>query len=159
MRTTLTALFVGTALAVAAPAQCLFTSATATPTGQPCNAAHTGLCLIASFPSSLQTGLDTTACELDVTITAFQGCGATVPLRVLAIGFQPVAVPLPEFGFGCELQVAPIALLATTGPSVTLALPPGVPQLQFVAQGVAWSHFAPVPDVLAFTSGYAISLQ
>jgi len=148
-------------LCAATPAQCLFTGVTAQAVGQSCNAAHTGFCAVAAFPSFLLPELDTANCQLDVTVTAFEGCGAVVPLRVLAIGFQPTFVPLPQFGFDCALQVDPIAILATTSPQVTLSLPPNVPQLGFLAQGLAWSNFsfASNPDVLAFTAPYAISLQ
>ena len=154
-------LLAATTLALSTPAQCLFTSVTATATGEPCNAASTGFCAVAAFPSFLLPELDVANCTLEVTITAFEGCGAVVPLRVLAIGFQPAAVPLPEFGFGCELQVTPIALLTTPSPTVSIALPPGVPTMNFVAQGLAWSHFAAAanPDGFAFTSGYTIDLQ
>lgn len=160
-RTLLALLLAATAIALPARAQCLFTSVTATATGEPCNAASTGFCAVAAFPSFLLPELDPTNCTLDVTITAFESCGAVVPLRVLAIGFQPAAVPLPEFGIGCELQVVPIALLTTPSPTVSVALPPGVPTMSFLAQGLAWSHFAPAanPDVFAFTSGYTIDLQ
>ncbi|MBL9077480.1 MAG: hypothetical protein JNL08_08255 [Planctomycetes bacterium] len=149
------------ALATTLPAQCLFTSVTPTPFGQSCNVASTGFCAVAAFPSFLLTELDVANCSLEVDVTAFSGCGATVPLRFLAIGFQSTFVPLPMFGLDCALQVDPIAILTTTGTSMTVALPPGVQTFQFVAQGVAWSNFpwSPSPDVLAFTAPYAISLQ
>lgn len=149
------------ALASAAPAQCLFTSVTAQPVGPNCNVSYTGICAIAPSPSFLRTDLDQANCELEVTVTAFEGCGTSVPFRVLAIGFQPAFVPLPEFGAGCALQLVPVGIATTTSPSVTLSLPPNLPQLSFLAQGAAWSSFpfAPVPDVLVFTAPYAISLQ
>ena len=122
MRTTLLVPFLGLALTAATPSQCLFTSVSAQPVGQGCNSGHTGLCMIPGFPSTLIPELDTTNCELDVTVTALVGCGGvTVPLRVLAVGFLPTFVPLSMFGSGCALQVDPIALLASTGP-------PGVPR-------------------------------
>ena len=159
MKTSL-GLGLGLALASATPAQCLFTSVTNQPVGQSCNAASTGFCAVAAFPSFLLTDLDQTNCELEITVTAFEGCGATVPFRVLAIGFQPTFVPLPEFGFDCALQIVPVGVATTTSPSVTLSLPPNLPQLSFLAQGAALSSFPPGgTDILVFTAPYAISLQ
>lgn len=161
MRTTPLLVLVSSLLAAAAPGQCLFTSVNAQAVGQSCNAASTGLCAVAAFPSFLLPELDITNCTLDVTVTAFAGCGATVPLRALAIGLQPAFVPLPEFGGGCALQVVPLAMFVTTATSITLDLPPNVPQLSFLAQGVALSSFAaaPEPNQLVFTAPYAIDLQ
>lgn len=161
MPTILRTAFASFALAAAMPAQCLFTTVSNQSVGQSCNAASTGFCAVASFPSFLLTSLDTANCQLEITVTAFEGCGATVPLRVLAFGFQSVFVPLPEFGFGCALQVDPVGIVATTSTSVTLDLPPNVPQLNFLAQGLAISSFpvATPPDQLVFTAPYAISLQ
>ena len=160
MRSVLFVLSTGLALAAAAPAQCLFTSVTAQSVGQSCNAASTGFCAVAAFPSFLEPVLDTANCQLNLTVTAFEGCGATVPLRVLAFGFQPTFVPLPEFGSDCALQVDPVGILATTATSFTLNLPPNVPQFSFLAQGLAWSSFQFAPNpILAFTAPYAINLQ
>lgn len=150
-------------LSAATPAQCLFTSVTTTPVGQGCNIGHNGCCATLVPPMAyVVPDLDIPNCELDVTVSGFEGCcGVTTPLRVLAIGFQPTFVPLPEFGVGCALQVDPIAILMTTASVIPLTLPPGVPQLTFRAQGIAWSHFAlsPEPDVLVFTAPVSISLQ
>ncbi|MEO6595639.1 MAG: hypothetical protein ABIP94_12875 [Planctomycetota bacterium] len=92
----------------------------------------------------------------------FEACGVTVPLRLLAIGFQPAVVPLHEFGLGCTLYVAPIALLVTTAGPFTLSLPTGVPTLSFLAQGAALS-IAPLggqgADALTFSDGLQIDLQ
>jgi hypothetical protein len=150
-------------LSAAAPAQCLFTTVATQIVGQSCNFGHTGCCATLVAPVAyVVPDLDTANCRLDVTVSGFDGCcGVTTPLRVLAIGFQPTFVPLPEFGVGCALQVDPIAILTTTATSIALALPPGVPQLTFRAQGIAWSHWAPAPnsDVLAFTAPVSIQLQ
>jgi hypothetical protein len=162
MRTIPLLTFVSSLLAAAAPAQCLFTSVTAQSVGQSCNAASTGFCAVAAFPSFLLNELDTGTCTLDVTVTAFEGCGATVPLRALAIGLQPAFVPLPEFGLGCALQVAPVAMFVTTSTSITLDLPPNVAQLSFLAQGVALSSFSfasTTANQLVFTAPYSIDLQ
>jgi hypothetical protein len=147
----------------AAPGQCLFTGVTTQIVGQSCNFGHTGCCATLVAPVAyVVPDLDIANCQLDVTVTGFEGCcGVTTPLRVLAIGFQPTFVPLPEFGLGCALQVDPIAILMTTASVIPLTLPPGVPQLTFRAQGIAWSHWAPSPepDVLVFTAPVSISLQ
>ncbi len=144
------------------PAQCLFTTVTTQSIGPSCNAPSTGFCAIAAIPASLSTLLDTANCSLEVAVNAFSGCGATVPLRFLVLGTQPAAVPLPEFGLGCMMHVAPAILLATTTSSFPLNLPPNVASLNFLAQGAALSTFA-FPgsswNVLAFTAGLAISLQ
>jgi hypothetical protein len=106
--------------------------------------------------------LDAANCRLDITVSGFEDCcGVTTPLRVLAIGFQPTFVPLPEFGLGCAVQIDPIGIATTSSPVISLALPPGVPQLTFLAQGIAWSHWAPSPepDVLVFTAPVSIQLH
>lgn len=149
------------ALAATASAQCQFLSVSSQTTGAGCNAASTGFCAVVALPSFLEFQLDNSICELDVTVTAFEGCGAVVPLRALAIGFAPTFVPLPDLGLGCALQVDPIAILPSTAPTLTLTLPPGVPAMTFQAQGVAWSHFplSPQPDTLVLTAPYQIDLQ
>ena len=144
----------------ALPAQCLFQTVTTQSIGPSCNFGSTGFCAIPSVPSTLSTTLDTVNCKLIVQVNQFEGCGASVPLRLLVLGIQPVAVSLPEFGPGCTLHVVPMVLLAgTTGP-FSLDLPPGVASLSFLAQGAALSHFPfTTPDVLTFTDGLAVSLQ
>jgi len=142
------------------PAQCLFQTVSTQSIGPSCNFGLTGGCAIPSVPSTLTMTLDTMNCVLIVQVNQFEGCGASVPLRLLALGTQQVAVLLPEFGTGCTLHVAPMILLAgTTGP-FALALPPGVASLSFLAQGAALSHDPfTTPDVLTFTDGLAVSLQ
>ena len=142
------------------PAQCLFTSVSSQSIGPSCNWGSTGFCAIPSVPSTLTTTLDTMNCKLVVQVNQFEGCGASVPLRLLVLGTQQIAVSLPEFGPGCTLHVAPMILLAgTTGP-FPLDLPPGVTSLSFLMQGAALSHFPfTTPDVLTFTEGLAVSLQ
>jgi hypothetical protein len=142
------------------PAQCLFQSVTTQSVGPSCNVGSTGFCAIPSVPSTLTTTLDTMNCKLIVQVNQFEGCGASVPLRLLVLGTQQVAVSLPEFGPACMLHVAPMILLAgTTGP-FSLDLPPGVTSLSFFEQGAALSHFPlTTPDVLTFTEGLAVSLQ
>lgn len=153
--------FVALALAAAMPAQCLFTVVDHQPTGPGCNFGHTGCCATLVAPMShLVPQLDAANCRLDVAVTGFQGCcGVTTPLYVLAFGFQPTFVPLPFFGLGCALQVDPIVFLATPGTAAVVNLPPGVQAFGFLAQGAALSQFSPLPDILAFTPPYSISLQ
>ena len=142
------------------PAQCLFQSVTTQSIGPSCNFGSTWFCAIVSMPSTLTTTLDTVNCKLIVQVNQFEGCGASVPLRLLVLGTQPVSVSLPEFGPGCTLHVAPMILLAATTGPFSLDLPPGVPALAFFEQGAALSHFPfTTPDVLTFTDGHAISLQ
>ena len=142
------------------PAQCLFQSVTTSSIGPSCNFGSTGFCAIASMPSTLTTTLDTVNCKLIVQVNQFEGCGASIPLRLLVLGTQPVAVPLPEFGMGCTLHVAPMILLAATTGPFSLDLPQGVSAMAFFAQGAALSHFPfTSPDTLTFTDGLAVSLQ
>lgn len=161
MHPALFSLFASLALTTLTPAQCLFNSVTADPVGPSCNWTHTGFCAVAAMPPFLTTELDVANCQLHVTVTAFEGCGASIPFRVLAIGFQPTFLPLPEFGPDCALQLVPAGIATTTSPTVTLDLPPGVSQLSFLAQGAAYSTFpfAPAQDIFAFTSPNLISLQ
>ena len=99
------------------------------------------------------------SCSLTIQLTAFEGCGATVPLRVLALGFQTANVPLPEFGATCALHVAPIVLLADTTGTFVLPLPTNTASLGFFAQGAALSIPPFGADILAFSNGLAINLQ
>jgi hypothetical protein len=142
------------------PAQCLFQTVTTQSIGPSCNFGSTGFCAIVSMPSTLTTTLDTPNCKLIVQVNQFEGCGASVPLRLLVLGTQQVAVSLPEFGPGCMLYVAPMILLAATTGPFSLDLPPGVASMSFLEQGAALSHFPfTTPDVLTFTDGLAVSLQ
>lgn len=155
-------LFAMFALAAALPAQCLFTSVTTQTIGPGCNVGSTGYCRIVGLPTTLGTALDSPNCALGVQVNLFEACGVTVPVRLLAIGFQQAFAPLPEFGPGCTLHVAPIAVLAgTTGP-FTVSLPPGVPVCQFLMQGAALS-IAPVggqgTDLLTFSAALQVDLQ
>lgn len=149
-----------TALAAnVASAQCLFSSVSTQSVGSSCNAPSTGFCAIAAMPVSLTPTLDTVNCALTIQLTAFEGCGATVPLRVLALGFQTTNVPLPEFGATCALHVAPIVLLADTTGTFVLPLPVNTASLGFFAQGAALSIPPFGQDILAFSNGLAINLQ
>ncbi len=142
-----------------AAAQCPFTSVTTQSIGPSCNAASTGFCLIVQTPTQVSPTLDTNACTLDVEVSAFSGCGATVPVRALAIGTLATAIPVPSFGPACTLHVAPDVLLASTGGSFLLTLPPALPPLSFVVQGFALSvppFGAPIPTL---SDGLRVDLQ
>ena len=146
-------------LAGAASAQCLFSSVSTQSVGSSCNAPSTGFCAIAAMPVSLTPTLNTTNCSLTIQLTAFEGCGATVPLRVLALGFQPASVPLPEFGATCALHIAPIVLLADTTGTFVLPLPTSTASLGFYAQGAALSVPPFGANILAFSNGLSVNLQ
>ncbi len=147
----------------AAPLAAQFSSVTTTTAAPGCNLWWTGCCAIASMPAALQFALDATNNRLDVTVTALEGCcGVAVPLRALALGTAPAAVPLPEFGANCTLHVDPAVLLATTGTGFSLQLPATPAALGFLAQGLAWQtwSFAPAAaDRFLFTDAYAVTVQ
>ena len=144
------------------PAQCLFTSVTTQSIGPGCNVGSTGYCKPIGLPTTLAVELDPANCRLEVSVRLFEACGVQVPFRLLAVGFAPTALPLPEFGAGCTLHVAPIGIMAdTTGP-FRIDLPPGVQQFSFLVQGAAMS-LAPFggqgTDVLTFSDGLQVDLQ
>ncbi len=158
MKTLLLPLVTALASSVAS-AQCLFTTVTAQSVGPSCNFPSTGGCAIPSVPVSLTPTLDTGNCTLSIAVNAFEGCGATVPLRVLALGFQPVAVPLPEFGLGCTLHVLPVVMLANASGPFVLPLPNGVASLGFLAQGAVISVPPFSSGFVALSDGLSVSLQ
>lgn len=152
--------FAGAFLFAALPAQCPFSSLSSQSVGPWCNTASTGFCAIASTPTTLTTVLDPASCSLTVDVVAFQGCGASIPLRALALGAQPAHVPLPEFGPMCELQVAPDVLLASAGVSFVLPLPAGaLPPLTFYCQGFALSVPPFGADIATLSEGLEITLH
>ncbi len=144
----------------AAPAQCLFTSVATQPVGESCNFASTGMCAIVALPAFVDVALDIANCALDVEVVAFEGCGASVPLRVLMFGAQTATIPLPDFGFSCALNLLPDAFLAVAPGPTALALPPGLQTMSFYVQGAALS----VPPLssegwFTFSAGSLVSLQ
>lgn len=146
----------------ALPAQCLFTSVTTQTIGSGCNVGTTGYCKIVGLPTTTTFALDIPNCALDIQVTLFEGCGVVVPLRAVVIGFQQVAVPLPDFGIACLLHVSPDIVLSTGSGPMQLALPPGVASLGFFAQSIALS-LAPAggqgADGFTFSDAVAVSLQ
>lgn len=141
------------------PAQCLISTISTQSIGPHCNYASTGGCAIPSTPTTLTTTLDPLSCRLDIEVVAFEGCGATIPLRALAIGLQPAAMPLPGFGPTCMLHVAPVLLLATTFGPFSLPLPPNVPTLTLCAQGFALSVDPFGAFIPTLSDGVEIALQ
>ncbi|MBL8727780.1 MAG: hypothetical protein JNM25_05075 [Planctomycetes bacterium] len=150
------------ALTAAVPAQCLFTSVATQSIGPGCNTGSTGFCKLVGLPTTLSVALDAANCTLDLQVNLFESCGVQVPVRVIAVGFASTALPLPEFGPGCMLHVAPIGFLTSSTGPFTLDLPPGVPSLSFLVQGAALS-VAPLGgqgnDVLTFSDGVQVDLQ
>jgi hypothetical protein len=157
-----TALLSLLALAASLPAQCLFTTVATQPIGPGCNVGSTGFCKIVGMPTTLAATLDVTNCALDVQVHLFESCGVTVPLRLLVLGFQPMTIPLPDFGLSCTLHLAPIAILAGTSGPFSLPLPPATPAFSFLMQGAALS-LAPFggqgADTLTFSDALQVDLQ
>lgn len=143
-------------------AQCLFTSVATQMIGPGCNVGTTGYCKIVGLPTTTTFTLDVANCALDIRVNLFEACGVVVPFRAVAIGFQQIAVPLPDFGAGCTLHVTPDIVLSTSSGPLQLMLPPGVATLGFFAQSIALS-LAPVggqgSDGFTFSDAVAVSLQ
>jgi hypothetical protein len=140
------------------PAQ--ITSLSATSIGAWCNIGPTGCCAIPGGPTQLVPSLDVASQNVQIDVVAVEGCcGVVVQFRALALGTQQALVPLPEFGVGCTLHVAPVVLLAATANPFVLPLPPGLPPLTFLAQAAAYITSPFTPDVLTLTDGLAIALQ
>src|SRR5262252_9148241 len=119
----LPALFAGALLAAAAAAQCPFASVSLSSYGQGC-------VTVFPTPPTLGGGLDTNACRLGLTVTAVTGCCNTfLSARLLALGVQQVATPLPSVGPNCTLLVQPDVVLflpASGGDTFFLNLPRGL---------------------------------
>jgi hypothetical protein len=142
-----------------ASAQCLFANVAGVTIGPSCNLPSSGFCKLLPPPTALVSSLDTGNCTLTVHVEAFSGCGASVPIRALAIGLQNAAIPLPEFGLGCALHLLPVAMLVGTSGPFVLQLPQGVASLGFLMQGAAFSQAPQGTSSLTFSDGIAITLQ
>lgn len=127
------------ALASAAPAQCLYTTLATQVVGAGCNVGTTGYCKIVGLPTTTTLTLDVQNCALDMQVNLFEACGVVVPLRAVVVGFQQIAVPLPDLGVNCMLHVSPDIVLSTSSGPLQLALPLGLPFLGFYVQAVALS--------------------
>lgn len=149
------------ALAAASPAQCLYTTMTTQTVGAGCNVGTTGYCKIVGLPTTNVLTLDVQNCALGVQVSLFEACGVVVPLRAVVIGFQQIAVPLPDFGVGCMLHVSPDLVLSTASGPLQLALPLGLPFLGFYVQSLALSLAPPGAgaDGFTFTDAVWVDLQ
>jgi hypothetical protein len=108
----------------------------------------------------LVSSLDVANQNVQIEVVAVEGCcGVAVQFRALALGTQPAIVPLPEFGAGCTLHLAPVVLLAATANPFVIHLPPGLPPLTFLAQAAAYITDPFSPGVITLTHGFAIALQ
>lgn len=153
MRTICIALVFSTAVA----AQCPFQTLSLQSYGRGCTT-------VFLQPTTLSGSLDPAACSLGLVVQSFQGCCNTfLTARLLAIGVQQTAVPLPQIGPGCTLLVDPVALLlqpAPAGDTFWLPLPATlVAPLHFVAQGAALYTTFGVSIDLQLTEGFAVLLQ
>lgn len=155
-------MFAVAVLAGFAAAQCQFSSLSTQSAGAHCNIGPTGCCAIAGLPTQLRPALDVAACTVEFSVFAIEGCcGVTIPLRLVAIGTAPANVPLPQFGAACSLWLVPDVVLAQTGSSLSIAIPPTLPPLTFFAQAAAVvvDPFAVPAGVVTLSAAAAISLQ
>jgi len=127
------------ALAAASPAQCLYTTMTTQTVGAGCNVGSTGFCKVVGLPTTTVLTLDVQSCALDMQVNLFEACGVVVPLRAVAVGFQQIAVSLPDLGLGCMLHVSPDLVLSTGSGPLQLDLPLGLPFIGFYVQAIALS--------------------
>ena len=141
------------------PAQCPYTSATTRTIGQGCNHASTGFCRLASRPTLLEVNLDARNCQLDLNVVAFSGCGASVPLRAVVIGFRQVNFPIPSFGQSCTLHVVPALVLASTTESIELRLPRRGGPLTLLMQAYALSIPPFGNQISTLSDAHAVNLQ
>jgi hypothetical protein len=144
-----------------AAAQCPFSSLSVQSAGASCNLQPTGCCAIVSGPTQLNATLAVTPCALEMQVPAVEGCcGVVVPARILVLGDVLTAVPFPNFGPTCTLWVLPgVALVLTLGDSFSLAIPPALPPITFLAQAAA-IHTSPFgPPVVTFSEAKALSLR
>ncbi|HEX5052714.1 MAG TPA: hypothetical protein VFZ65_13140 [Planctomycetota bacterium] len=113
-------------------AQCPFTTVVTQPHGVGCDPTF-------FIHPTLTGALNVPACQLQLTVGAFAGCCGTVLVgTLLALGDQPLSVPVPQLGANCTLLVQPIVLLfvpSTTGATFSLPLPTVLPPLTVEAQG------------------------
>jgi hypothetical protein len=155
-------LLVSLLCAGAAAAQCQFSSVSAQSAGPYCNLGPTGCCAIAQQPTLLRPTLEVTTCRLNVEVSALEGCcGVTVAVRLLALGAAPANLPLPQFGSGCALWLQPDVILVQQAATFSLAIPPTLPPVTFLAQGCAviTNTLFPAPTVLTLSNALALSLQ
>jgi hypothetical protein len=138
--------------------QCPFASVSMQSYGQGCNPVFLN-------DPTIGVQLDPVTCQLQLTVSAFQGCCNTYLVgTLLALGDQATAVPLPQFGANCTLLAVPVILLfqpTAAGPTFTLGLPQtGLPPVTLVAQGGAL-YFTTIGFSydFALSAGGQLSLQ
>ena len=147
-----------TLLASTPVAQCPFTSLSMQSYGQSCTPVFFG------NPPTLAGSLDVNQCTLDLTVDAFPGCCNTyLTARLLVLGFQQRAIPVPQIGPGCTLLVQPIGtffLLPAGGDTFTLDLPLVPPPFTFQAQAAAF-YFTTIGLTVdaQLTSGQTVTLS
>jgi hypothetical protein len=163
MRTFHTSLVALLSSAGIAAAQCQFTTLTQQVIGSGCNIGFIGCCAVLPITPTFLPTLDPQNCELDIFVPAIEGCcGVTVPGRVLVLGTQQGLVPLPDFGFGCELHVMPSTALLTTADTFSLPLPPSLPPITLMAQAgyfSVWTQGAGSLSTFVITDARSLALQ
>ncbi|MFY9341420.1 MAG: hypothetical protein WAT39_02945 [Planctomycetota bacterium] len=142
----------------AVTAQCPFAGVAQQANGLGCNP-------VFGSPPTVAVALDTVNCLLNVTVAAFPGCCNTFLVgRMLVLGDQPAAVPLPWIGPGCTLFANPVILLyqpTAAGATFVLTLPTAaLPPLTFWLQGGA-HYFTTIglTHDFALSNGSQITLQ
>jgi hypothetical protein len=145
-----------------AVAQCAAQSIALRTVAPGCNSGPVGCCMIPAAPTTVSASLDTTACRLELTVQALEGCcGVRVLVRVLVLGSRTTGVVVPAFGPQCVLWVSPtIVLSSATSDAFLLAIPPGITPLDFHVQAaaVAIEPFLPGP-VPTLSPAYLVSLR
>lgn len=155
----LTAALIAALTASPGVAQCPFAGAGVAVTGygQGCNPAFGGFQL-----PTVAADIDAAACELTIAVDAFGGCCNTFLIgNVLAIGFQPLSVPLPVPGCAVLVDPAVVVALPTSGAAaVTIPLLAALPPLTLYAQpvGLYFTTIGLGYD-LAFGAGAQLDLQ
>lgn len=148
-------------LAVAVPAQCQFQSVTLQRYGAGCSE-------VFGFAPTLLASLDTTTCELTLTVDAYGGCCNTfLDGTLLLLGLQPVAVPLMLADPACALLARPDLVFGMPGfgpGSYVLPIPPGLPPITLYAQGAGTYYTTilfplPLGPQFSLTAGYSVTLQ
>jgi hypothetical protein len=141
-----------------ATAQCAFSSVSMQSYGQGCNP-------VFAIDPTLGVQLDTVNCRLLLTVSAFPGCCNTFLVgSLLALGDQPISLPLPQFGVNCTLLVVPVILAfqpTAAGSTFVLQLPAtALPPVTLAAQGGAL-YFTTIGLTydFALSAGGQLSLQ
>ena len=140
-------------------AQCGLSSLSTQKFGESCNAASTGFCLVVSRPTEVVPTLDSGNCRLDVSVVAFEGCGAKVPLRALFLGVDQANIPVPFFGPTCALFLNPVAVLPDPSGLFSFQLPPATRPFSLLMQGFALSLPPFGSPIATLSDGVRVSVQ